>query len=325
MMRRTLTAGLAAGLLAAISMAVAASPAHGAQSSQGLPASSGAPAVRTDMRTVMHSVMRTVVYDPNQVIAVAVARGVLTHIVLVEGDEVSLQPGLGQGSDCRSDSDAWCVNAVGRDVFVKPREGASSTDMAVVTAQRRYAFELQVLPQARARSAVAQLNVSAPPAPRSKEAGPAIPLTTPALTPEQLITNRMSLEPQVRNAAYSVAVGASSDDIVPALVFDDGTQTYFRFPNNRPVPTLFQTAPDGSEEMVNARMQDDLLVADRVARRFVLRLGLSVVAVINEKFDLDGKPPVNGTTVPGVARVLRADLAGKDVSGTTLPASEAQP
>jgi type IV secretion system protein VirB9 len=274
--------------------------------------------------------VRTVVYDPNQVIAVAVARGVLTHIVLIEGDGVSLQPGLGQGSDCRNDSDAWCVNAVGRDVFVKPREGARSTDMAVVTDRRRYAFELQVLPPERARSAEVQLNVSAPSAASAPSAPPikdpdsSLPFTAPALNPEQLIANRMSLQPQVRNAAYSVAVGTSSEDIVPALVFDDGTQTYFRFPDNRSVPTLFQTALDGSEEMVNARMQDDLLVADRVARRFVLRLGESVVAVINEKFDLDGKPPVNGTTVPGVARVLRADIAATVSPEPIRTAPEAQ-
>lgn len=57
------------------------------------------------------------------------------------------------------------------------------------------------------------------------------------------------------------------------------------------------------------RMQDDKLVADRVARRFVLRLGESVISIINEDFDLDGVPPVNGTTTPGVSRVLRASAS----------------
>jgi type IV secretion system protein VirB9 len=126
------------------------------------------------------------------------------------------------------------------------------------------------------------------------------------MTQAELIANRMSLEPKVRNAAYSVAVGDDSEEIVPTTVFDDGTQTYFRFPNNRPLPTMFETGGDGQELTVNARMRDDFLVADHVAKRFVLRLGRSVVAVINDHFDLDGKPPVNGTTVPGVSRVLRA-------------------
>ena len=124
----------------------------------------------------------------------------------------------------------------------------------------------------------------------------------------------MRLEPKVRNKSYSVAVGKDSEDIVPVMVFDDGTQTYFSFPNNRPIPTVFQTSPDQSEEMVNVRMQGDLLVADRVARRFVLRLGGSVIAIINEAFDLDGVPPVDGTTVPGVARVLRTAVSSAGVA-----------
>jgi len=55
-------------------------------------------------------------------------------------------------------------------------------------------------------------------------------------------------------------------------------------------------------------------VADRVARRFVLRLGGSVIAIINEAFDLDGVPPVDGTTVPGVARVLRTTVSSAEVA-----------
>ena len=102
-----------------------------------------------------------------------------------------------------------------------------------------------------------------------------------------------------------MAVGEHSDDIVPVMVFDDGTKTYFSFPNNRPLPTLFESLADQTEEMVNAHMEGDQLVADRVTRRFLLRLGNSVVAIINESFDI-GAAPVEGTTVPGVKRTLRA-------------------
>ena len=39
----------------------------------------------------------------------------------------------------------------------------------------------------------------------------------------------------------------------------------------------------------------------------MLRAGSAVVGLWNEAFDLDGKPPGDGTTVPGVQRVLKAD------------------
>ena len=148
------------------------------------------------------------------------------------------------------------------------------------------------------------------PVPPAAPGAPApIDLGPPPLTAKELVANRMRSLPTVRNKEYSVAVGEHSDDIVPVMVFDDGTKTYFSFPNNRPLPTLFESLADRTEEMVNAHMEGDQLVADRVARRFLLRLGNRVVAVINESFDIDGVAPVDGTTIPGVKRTLRASSA----------------
>jgi type IV secretion system protein VirB9 len=114
----------------------------------------------------------------------------------------------------------------------------------------------------------------------------------------------------VKNTQYSIAEGDGSQDIAPTLVFDDGRFTYLRFPGNREVPAVFHVLGDGSETLVNARMEDDLLVVDRVSRRLMLRAGWAVVGLWNEVFDLDGKPPGDGTTVPGVRRVLKADASG---------------
>jgi type IV secretion system protein VirB9 len=73
---------------------------------------------------------------------------------------------------------------------------------------------------------------------------------------------------------------------------------------------VFHVLGDGSETLVNARMEGDLLVVDRVSRRLMLRGGSAVVGVWNETFDMDGAPPDHGTTVPGVQRELRQSLAG---------------
>ncbi len=114
------------------------------------------------------------------------------------------------------------------------------------------------------------------------------------------------------NTQYSIAEGTGSQDIVPTLVYDDGRFTYLRFPGNREVPAVFHVLGDGSETLVNARMEDDLLVVDRVSRRLMLRAGSAVVGLWNEAFDLDGRPPGDGTTVPGVQRVLKADVSGNN-------------
>ena len=100
------------------------------------------------------------------------------------------------------------------------------------------------------------------------------------------------------NSSYSIAEGEGSDDIVPTLVFDDGRFTYLRFPGNREIPAVFHVLGDGSETLVNTRMEDDLLVVDRVSRRLMLRAGSAVVGIWNDAFDLRRRRRrSHGTTV----------------------------
>lgn len=121
----------------------------------------------------------------------------------------------------------------------------------------------------------------------------------------QHVSERLQAKPTVVNARYTLAEGAHAQDIVPTLVFDDGRFTYLRFPGNRELPAVFQVLADGSEALVNTRVEDDLLVVDQVSRRLVLRAGESVVGLWNEAFDIDGVAPHHGTTVPGVYRALK--------------------
>ena len=268
-----------------------------AQAQSALPAS-------IPQRTTPDPRLRAVVFAADMVVDVPVRRGQITQIVLGDDEQIVGIPISGKGANCSDETHTWCIAKQGRDLFVKPKSGATSTNLIVVTDRRRHAFLLH--PVEGSGLTLMRLTVAAPmvPRPMPVAASPALP--APA-TVKELIEARWQTKPAVRNAAYSVATGKDSEDIVPVMVFDDGTQTYFSFPNNRPIPTVFQIAPDGSEEMVNARMDpDDLLVADRVGRRFVLRLGQSVAAIINDAFDLDGVPPKDGTTVPGVARVVKA-------------------
>ena len=257
--------------------------------------------------------IRTVVYSPDAVVTVPVRRGMVTQVVLADDETVTSQPAMGKGADCARETDTWCVVASGQDVFIKPKTGATTNNMVLVSTRgRRYAFEFKVLPEQAVSNPVMRMSMVMPPKPVPPT--PLVPqapidLGPPPLTAKELVANRMRSLPVVKNKDYSVAVGEHSDDIVPVMVFDDGTKTYFSFPNNRPLPTLFESLADQTEEMINAHMDGDQLVADRVARRFLLRLGNSVVAIINESFDIDGVAPVDGTTVPGVKRSLRASTS----------------
>lgn len=278
-------------------------------------------------RAVADPRLREVVYDVGTVVSVPVQRGVVTLIEL-DPDEAIAEVAAGLGSDCSKPEQPWCVaaQAGGRTLFVKAKSTAQAPNtLAVVTDRRSHSFRFVVLADGDTRAPVYRLTVrasapqSAPVAGPTQPAGISLeqllpllalaaqasaPPVPPAPSSTARVQERLQAQPQVVNTAYSLAEGASSADIVPDLVFDDGRFTYLRFTGNRELPAVFHVLGDGSESLVNARMEGALLVVDRVSRRLMLRAGSAVVGLWNDAFDLDGVPPVEGTTVPGVRRVL---------------------
>lgn len=272
--------------------------------------------------------LREVVYDAASVVTVPVKRGVVTLIVLDPLESIA-EVASGLGADCSKPESAWCIasQAGGHTLFVKPKSSASaSNNLAVVTDLRSHAFRFVILADDDPKMPVYRLTVRAPsPAASTARVGsadrqrdlnrlglPALP-TLPGRS--ELVASRLQATPEVRNSSYSIAEGHASDDIVPTLVFDDGRFTYFRFPEQFEVPAVFHVLGDGSEALVNTRMEHDLLVVDRVSRRLMLRAGSAVVGVWNEAFDVDGPAPLRGMTVPGVAR----DLKGAAAPATPMP------
>ena len=272
--------------------------------------------------------LREVVYDPQAVVTMPVKRGVVTLVVL-DGDESITDVAAGLGGDCAKSEAAWCIAAQpgGRELFVKPKSTAGApNNLAVVTDRRTHSFRFVVLADNDPRPPVYRLVVKAPAlrataaaslSARNIPALLALPVVPPAPSPQQVIAERLQAKAQVLNTKYSIAEGSQSADIVPTLVFDDGRFTYFRFPGNREVPAVFHVLGDDSETLVNTRMEDDLLVVDRVSRRLMLRAGLAVVGVWNEAFDLDGVPPGGGTTVPGLTRILKTENGAVRPAGMT--------
>jgi type IV secretion system protein VirB9 len=265
--------------------------------------------------------LREVTFDPAAVVTVPVKRGTVTLIAL-GADEAIAEVASGIGADCAKPDSAWCVAAQpgGRTIFVKPKTSAvGANNLVVVTDRRAHTFRLVVLAVNDPTPAVYRLMVKVPATPTSVRPTAAAqrpllalpPLVLPeAMHPDLVVAEKLQAKPQVLNTQYTVAEGLKSADIVPSLVFDDGRFTYLRFSGNREVPAVFHVLGDGSETLVNARMEDDLLVVDRVSRHLMLRAGTAVVGLWNEAFDPDGIPPEHGTTVPGVKRVVRAALVG---------------
>lgn len=263
--------------------------------------------------------LREVSYDMNGVVTVHVKRGVVSLIVF-GADESITEVASGLGADCMKPDAAWCVATQpgSRTLFVKPKSTADAdNNLAVVTDKRMHSLRLVVLADGDPSPPVYRLIIKPPlerPVAHAADAHPVqlpnlpiMPAIPRAPSAEQVVAERLRAKPQVLNAEYSLAEGRGSQAIVPSLVFDDGRFTYLRFPGNRDVPVVFQVLGDGSEAIVNTRMEDDTLVIDRVSQGLMLRAGSAVVGIWNESFDPEGVAPAGGTTVPGVRRTLRSD------------------
>jgi type IV secretion system protein VirB9 len=246
-------------------------------------------------------------FNPNSITHVYVQRGVATHIALGPNDKIR-RTAAGLGSDCKSnDSDnRWCIHAEVGDtsIFVRPKSGSSSTNnLEVVAASRHYSFLFEVLPEYQAsseRPAFHRVTFNIP----DTEAKPtdAAAGTANGVAPQGR-ADATTLPP--RNYEYWMHVLSNSEDIAPTAAHDNGQFTFFKFPNNRLMPSVFAVAADGTETMVSKHVEDDMLIVHRVAKRFILRLDNATVGVWNKAFDQDGIPPTSGTTLPGTVRAIK--------------------
>ncbi len=224
-------------------------------------ASPCARADQTPRPGVVDGRIRSVFYDPDQVVSL---RGYFGYQMLIEF-------GAGERIENVSIGDAlaWQVtpNHKASLLFLKPIQGETPTNMTVVTDQRRYAFALSARRAPRGRAAdIAYVVRFIYPAP------PSVPRPPPPPPPAP---------PERKNVAYTYT---GSRSLLPSLVFDDGKATYFQWPSTTAIPALFLVGPDGAESIVNFTIRDGFLVVEQVAARFALRNGKDVTLVINDSW-----------------------------------------
>lgn len=182
--------------------------------------------------------IQLITYNPGQVVTLPVSPGYAAVVELGPDERVD--------SVVVGDAASWQVTASkrGDHVVVKPLGGAVATNMVIVTGDRRYVFLLQ-------------------------------PGNADGQSPFVLRFIYPDAEPVALQAAPApVATFRFRGDkaLFPAAMRDDGRRTTISWGRDTPVPAIF-AVEKGREAIVNGRMVDGDYVVERVADRFVFRLG----------------------------------------------------
>lgn len=278
--------------------------------------------------------IRVIPYKANDVTVIRVQRGTVTRIMLERDEKIEI-PVVGLSSDCKSETDEWCISALlgSNQIFVRPRDNASRNNMEMHTSKRDYSFAFEVVDDKVTRVKGSDADVPfyrvvfdyLRPKPLAEGLSSAeraaavdallqrVDITASRPIPQQVDPDhgmtpvqRLKAEGiQVRNTNYSKQVLERGEDAEPTMVFDDGRFTYFEFPGAREIPAVFAHGSDGEPTRVNWHMNGNFVVVQRTARKYTLRLGEAVVGVFNEAFDRTGIETPTSTVSPVVVREIK--------------------
>lgn len=219
--------------------------------------------------------IRTIVYNPRDVVKVVGHYGYHTLIELAEGENVE--------TILIGDSVAWQVIPTkrGNVVAVKPAESNAATNLTLITDRRTYAFSLEAKKGAPGPQMTWRLQFRYP------EDESAAQLAELAKT---RLANVASGKPDVAagpegqnlNFRYTYAGDAT---LAPELAFDDGEFTYFRFAKDSPLPGIFVVDAEKRESMVDQQIVGDYVQVKAIGTQFSLRAGEKLTCVFNEKKD----------------------------------------
>ncbi|MGC9271259.1 TrbG/VirB9 family P-type conjugative transfer protein [Acidiphilium sp.] len=99
--------------------------------------------------------------------------------------------------------------------------------------------------------------------------------------------------------------------LAPALVYDTGYSTVFRFPGNERIPSIYEAQPDGKEASVNMSVHGDTVVVPGTAPKWWLRDGHEVLDIYDVAYNPIGRKPGTHTISRSVQREIREPNHGE--------------
>jgi type IV secretion system protein VirB9 len=256
--------------------------------------------------------MRSVVYDPGQVVRLSTAVGAALVVNFSPDEKVT--------AVAVTDSKDLIANPRGNFLFMKAKIALPPQPVIVLTegpqGVRRYVFEV-------ATSQMSGLGLDNPDvyysvefiypadraAARQEKAEQRYARQRQILAENAATRAHMLMDDATQNPFSGKTnwhyVAQGSRALLPVEVIDNGYSTAFRFPGNTRIPGIFRILPDGKEATVNYSVKGEYVVVGAVAPGWRLRDGTTVLCIWNRAYDKVGSPPGTDTTSPSVRRITR--------------------
>jgi type IV secretion system protein VirB9 len=246
--------------------------------------------------------MRTIAYNPAQVVRLSTAAGAAMVVSFSPDEKVT--------AVAVTDSKDLIVSPRDNFLFLKSKIALPQQPVIVLTSGpsgvRRYVFDIKTLESTRLAPGNPDVYYSVqftyPEDERAKRQQIALDLEAARAhhLMDAATENPLS---GTQNWRY-VADGDRS--LLPLEVVDNGFSTAFRFPGNTRVPAIFRIDPDGQEAAVNYSIKGDYVIVGTVAAGWRLRDGNTVLCIWNRAYDKIGTQPGTNTTSPMVERITRS-------------------
>lgn len=227
--------------------------------------------------------IRTIVYNPNDVVAIDATFGTSTLVVLDPEEKIQT---LGLG-----DSMAWKVepNGAGNMLFLKPVEKDAGSNLNIVTDHRIYTLALRSNNNS-SKNQIYKVVFRYP----DKESDNKL---IAEARERARYPNLKNMNVANLNSAYGYK-GASTNK--PDVVYDDGKKTWFRFSGE--VPSVYVVGTDRSESLVNGRREGEYMVYDKVDFQWTLRNGTDSTCVFNQRLRETRQPTGLEHSAPRLVR-----------------------
>lgn len=260
-----------------------------------------ATAVETPRPGVADPRIKTIDYDPLQVVRLVGAFRTATQVLFADGETIQ-HVALG-------DTSGWEVVAEGNILFAKPTAVRAPTNLIVTTATaggafRNYTFELATRGGATDRASPDTFFVVRFRYPMDEKTTLFKALSAESQVLEHRIL-RLKLERGAvegpRNLAYELQ---GSTAIAPSEISDNDRFTVLRFPGAQAVPAVYAITPDGHESLVPFDVRGEFLVIHQTGAQFRLRRGREVLCVFNRAYRPSEARTSADTAAPEVDRTL---------------------